>query len=64
MSEALLLTVIKQIDAHEKKIIELNEKAEAHYSEKFDMRRNTVGKLQDEVEKINLTQKRNTTIIR
>jgi hypothetical protein len=39
MSEALLLTVIEQIDAHENKIIELNEKAEiSHYSEKFDMR--------------------------
>ena len=59
MSEALLLTVAEQVDAHEKKIIELNEKT-AHmldYAERLDTIRNSIENLQSDIHKLSLPQK-------
>ena len=59
MSEALINSVIDQVNAHEKKISELNEKTEQirDYIEKLKAINNSVDTLRSDVKKLNFPQK-------
>ncbi len=56
MSEALIDSVIEQVDAHEKKIKELNEKTAqiSHYTEKL---KHSIDTLRSDVKKLYFPQK-------
>jgi hypothetical protein len=66
MSEELIHSVIDQVDAHEKKISELNKKTAQipEYTERLKEFDNSVNILRSDVKKITISRKRNSTIVR